>query len=117
MEAARCLHKWQPRRCWNIAGALNPRPNARSALDLRSAKQTYQPNLRENSRAARATGKICLFERRGAMTNENKSSAEEWKYAQRAMSWYGWGLPGGIGLFIVAIGTFVALLHVAGVIR
>src|SRR5262249_46048710 len=92
MEAARCLHKWQPRRCANIAGALNPRPNARSALDLRSAKQTYQPNLRENSRAARATGKICLFERRDAMTNEIKSSAEDWKYAQRAMSWYGWGL-------------------------
>src|SRR5262249_57058217 len=68
MEAARGPHKWQPRRCASIAGALNPRPNARSALDLRSANQTYQPNLRENSRAARATGRTCLFERRDPMT-------------------------------------------------
>jgi len=33
------------------------------------------------------------------------------------MSWYGWGSPVGLGLLIVAIGAFVALLHVAGVIR
>jgi hypothetical protein len=101
----------------NIAGALNPRPNARNALDLRSANQAYQPNLRENSRAARATGKICSFERRAAMTNETTNNEEAWKYAQKAMSWYGWGSPVGLGLLIVAIGAFVALLHVAGVIR
>jgi hypothetical protein len=51
------------------------------------------------------------------MTNDIKDSAESWKYAQKAMSWYGWGSPVGLGLLIVAIGTSVALLHVAGVIR
>jgi hypothetical protein len=51
------------------------------------------------------------------MSNENNHEAEAWKYAQQAMTWYGWGSPVGIGLFIVAIGAFVALLHVAGVIR
>ena len=96
---------------------LEPKTNARSALDLRSANQTYQPNLRENSRAARATGRICLFERRDPMANEIKNDPETWKYAQKAMSWYGWGSPVGLGLLIVAIGAFVALLHVAGVIR
>ena len=51
------------------------------------------------------------------MTNETKNDAETWKYAQKAMSWYGWGSPVGIGLFIVAIGATVVLLHLAGVIR
>ncbi len=51
------------------------------------------------------------------MSNENNHDAEAWKYAQQAMTWYGWGSPVGIGLFIVAIGAFVALLHVAGVIQ
>jgi hypothetical protein len=98
----------------NIAGALNPRPNARSALASSPQAQTYQPNLRENSRAARATAKICLFERRDAMTTETKNSEESWKYAQKAMSWYGWGSPVGLGLLIVAIGASDVLLHVGG---
>jgi hypothetical protein len=51
------------------------------------------------------------------MTNDIKNDAETWKYAQQAMSWYGWGSPVGLGLLIVAIGAFVALLQVAGVIR
>jgi hypothetical protein len=52
------------------------------------------------------------------MSNEaNKIDPEAWKYAQKAMTWYGWGSPVGAGLFIAAIRAFVALLHVAGVIR
>ena len=51
------------------------------------------------------------------MTNEIKDDAEAWKYAQKAMSWYGLGSPVALGLLIVAIGASVALLHVAGVIR
>jgi hypothetical protein len=50
------------------------------------------------------------------MTNETKSNEEAWKYAQKAMSWYSWGSPVGLGLLIVAIGDSVVLLHVAGVI-
>jgi hypothetical protein len=30
------------------------------------------------------------------------NNAETWKYAQKALSWYGWGSPVG-GLLIVAI--------------
>src|SRR6516164_7419687 len=96
---------------------LEPKTNARSALDLRSANQTYQPNLRENSRAACASGKICSFERRDPMTDETKINEKAWRYGQKAKSWYGWGSPVGLGLLIIAIGVSVALLHVAGVIR
>jgi hypothetical protein len=48
------------------------------------------------------------------MTNDIKNDAETWNYAQQAMSWYGWDSPVGLGLLIVAIGAFVALLHVGG---
>jgi hypothetical protein len=51
------------------------------------------------------------------MTEEAHNNEEAWKYAQKAMSWYGWGSPVGLSLLIVAIGASVALLHVAGVIR
>jgi hypothetical protein len=51
------------------------------------------------------------------MTDEIKGNAETWKYAQKAMSWYGWVSPVGLSLLILSIGAFVALLHVAGVIR
>jgi hypothetical protein len=51
------------------------------------------------------------------MTNEINGKAETWKCAQKAMSWYGWGSPVGLDLLIVAIGAFVALLQVVGVIR
>src|SRR5262249_7067367 len=79
--------------------------------------QPYKPNLREYRRAARAPGKICAFERRAAMTNETTNNEEAWKYEQQAMSWYGWGSPVGLGLLIVAIGAFVVLLHVAGLVQ
>jgi len=34
--------------------------------------------------------------------------------AEKALSWYGWGSPIGAGLFLVAVGTCAALLHIAG---
>jgi hypothetical protein len=40
---------------------------------------------------------------------------EAWRYASKAMTWYGWGSPVGVGLFIISIGAFLALIHVAGV--
>jgi hypothetical protein len=58
---------------------------------------------------------LCCMER--SMTNQTQIDPEAWKYAKEAMSWYGWGSPIGLGLFIVAIGAFIALLHVAEVIR
>jgi hypothetical protein len=51
------------------------------------------------------------------MSNETKIDPEAWKYAEKAMAWHGWGSPVGIGFFIVSIGAFIALLHIAGVIR
>jgi hypothetical protein len=51
------------------------------------------------------------------MTNEaNSIDPEAWKYAEKTLTWHGWGSTVGLGLFIVAIGAFVALLHVAGVV-
>jgi hypothetical protein len=55
------------------------------------------------------------------MTSQNHNETEAWRYAKEAMSWYGWGAPIGLSLgfstFIVGIGAFLVLLHVAGVIR
>jgi hypothetical protein len=52
------------------------------------------------------------------MTHEaSKIDPEAWKYAEKTLTWYGWGPPAGLGVFMVAIGAVVALLHVAGVIR
>ncbi len=34
-------------------------------------------------------------------------------YAELSMQWYGWGSPIGLGIGLVAIGGFVALLAVA----
>jgi len=39
-----------------------------------------------------------------------------WQYASKAMTWYGWGSPVGLGLFIISIGAFLVLVHVAGVL-
>ena len=46
-----------------------------------------------------------------------QSEAEAWKYSEKAMSWYGWGSPVGISVFLVAIGTFLLLIHEAGILR
>ena len=55
------------------------------------------------------------------MSNETNDDSEAWKYSKEAMNWYGWGSPVGLSLgfslFILAIGGFIVLLHVAGVIR
>ena len=51
------------------------------------------------------------------MSNQPKTiDPEAWKYAEKTLTWYGWGFLVGLGL-VVAIGAFVALLYVAGVIR
>jgi hypothetical protein len=38
-------------------------------------------------------------------------------YAEKAMSWSGWGSPIGLGLFILLICASIYLLHLAGLIR
>jgi hypothetical protein len=51
------------------------------------------------------------------MTSEPKRDADEWKYAEKALTWYGWGSPVGFALFIISIGVFLLLIHYAGIIR
>ena len=51
------------------------------------------------------------------MSTVQRTEAEDWKYAEKAMSWHGWGSPVGLGLFIVAIGASVVLLSHAGIWR
>jgi hypothetical protein len=58
-----------------------------------------------------------LLRKEIAMSNEQKSDLESWKYAEKSMTWYGWGSPVGLGLFIISIGVFILLLHYAGIVR
>jgi hypothetical protein len=51
------------------------------------------------------------------MSANERHDVEAWKYAEKAMTWYGWGSPVGIGMLIVSVGAFVLMLHYAGVIR
>jgi hypothetical protein len=48
---------------------------------------------------------------------DNEIDPEAWKYAEKAMTWYGWGSPIGLGLFIVSVGAFLVLIHYAVVLR
>jgi len=43
-----------------------------------------------------------------------RDKEEAWRYAEKAMNWYGWGSPVGLGAFILAIAGAVYLLHLAG---
>jgi len=56
---------------------------------------------------------MSTMERTGAQRTE----AEEWRYAEKALNWSGWGSPAGLSIFIIAIGAFLLLIHYAGIIR
>jgi hypothetical protein len=45
------------------------------------------------------------------------SEAEAWKYAEKALTWYGWGSPVGLGIFLVSLALVVLLIHQAGFLR
>ena len=45
------------------------------------------------------------------------SEAEAWKYAEKALTWYGWGSPVGISIFLVSLALVVLLIHQAGILR
>jgi hypothetical protein len=51
------------------------------------------------------------------MSAIQRTEVDEWKYAEKAMTWYGWGSPVGLGLFLVAIAGSVVLLSHAGIWR
>jgi len=49
------------------------------------------------------------------MNTDQKTDLEAWKYAEKAMTWYGWGSPVGIGLLVLFLSASAALLKRAGV--
>jgi hypothetical protein len=46
-----------------------------------------------------------------------RSEGEAWKYAEKALTWYGWGSPVGISIFLVSLGVVLVLIHQAGLLR
>ena len=44
---------------------------------------------------------------------QGRTEEEEWKYASKAMAWYGWGSPIGAGIFFVCVAATIALLRYA----
>ena len=38
---------------------------------------------------------------------------EEWRYAETALRWHGWGSPVGLGFVLVSIGIAAVLIRVA----
>ncbi len=42
-----------------------------------------------------------------------RSEQDEWKYAEKAMAWHGWGSPIGAGIFLLCAAATLALLRVA----
>ena len=38
---------------------------------------------------------------------------EEWKYAETALRWHGWGSPVGMGIGLVCLGIAALLIHQA----
>ena len=45
------------------------------------------------------------------MTTE--ANNDQWKYAEKAMAWHGWGSPVGLGLFIIALAASALLVRFA----
>ena len=41
------------------------------------------------------------------------SEAETWKYAEKTLTWYGWGSPIGVGIFFVCVAVTIALVRYA----
>jgi hypothetical protein len=37
--------------------------------------------------------------------------------AEKAMSWYGWGSPVGLGIFVLAISLSAVIIHYAWIMR
>ena len=43
----------------------------------------------------------------------NERNQEDWKYASKAMAWYGWGSPIGLGVFLVCLAAVAVLVRFA----
>ncbi len=49
----------------------------------------------------------------GSRAGTSRTEAEEWKYAEKAMAWSGWGSPVGAGIFLVALAAAALLARFA----
>ncbi|MBS0534210.1 MAG: hypothetical protein JSR72_09145 [Proteobacteria bacterium] len=38
---------------------------------------------------------------------------QEWKYAQAAMNWHGWGSPIGLGIFLISLSIAAYVVRMA----
>lgn len=38
---------------------------------------------------------------------------QEWKYAQAAMNWHGWGSPIGLGIFLMSLAVTALIVSLA----
>lgn len=47
---------------------------------------------------------------------DNQMHRDDVRFGLATMKWYGWGSPVGFGLFLLAIGGLLELLHLAGII-
>lgn len=48
------------------------------------------------------------------MNDINPDAREEtWRYAEKAMTWYGWGSPVGLGILLVCLGLVAVLARLA----
>jgi hypothetical protein len=76
----------------------------------------YQSKLRPDRRGAQgATANSGAL----TMTTSDKSplsDADTWKYAEKALTWYGWGSPVGLGIFLVSLALVLLLIHQAGLL-
>ena len=52
--------------------------------------------------------KMSLIQQRAPISHE-----EEYKYAEMAMKWYGWGSPIGLGILLVALAAAAVLVRIA----
>ncbi len=44
---------------------------------------------------------------------DGERNQEDWKYAGKAMAWYGWGSPVGLGVLLVCAGALAVLVRFA----
>jgi hypothetical protein len=50
-------------------------------------------------------------EMRPEIESNRGAAADEWRYAEKAMTWYGWGSPVGVGIFLLCVAGAAALVR------
>jgi hypothetical protein len=45
--------------------------------------------------------------------NHSLTPEQEWKYAQAAMNWHGWGSPIGLGIFLMSLAVTALVVRLA----